>query len=466
MAERLQFHYSSKMPVSNQELYDWHMAPDAFHLLMPAWQKGTIYYDTPDLREGTKAEIRIKDGFIPIHLSAEHSRFIPGVQFEDRLTKSPFRYWKHTHRFEDIHKGESMLMDQIEYKLPLSSLSHRFVHSRIDRELRHMFRYRHAITYRELELRKRWQNFPRYQKLKSVVISGASGMVGTKLQQVLRHMGYEVIALHRSNSRFANPEHYWDPYKDIFPVKTLNALDSWAWIHLSGENIASGRWSDDKKKRIRDSRVLSTEKIGDCIKHLESKPSTFLSSSGIGIYGADVHSLKTEEDAAGSGFLAEVCQEWEAASQKISIAETRSCQMRLGVVLDPHEGALGKVLPLFKLGLGGKIGDGQQWMSWISLQEVVNGFREALFNDNLEGPINLCHPNTCQSLDYSKALANVLRKPHLVPAPQSALKLAFGEMAHETILASNRATPQKLEKAGFPFHFQNIRDTVAHILGR
>jgi hypothetical protein len=235
-------------------------------------------------------------------------------------------------------------------------------------------------------------------------------------------------------------------------------------IHLAGETIA-GRWTAAKKKAIRESRVLGTRHMAAALAGAPSPPRVFICASAIGYYGNRGDELLTEDSPPGQGFLAEACREWEAATQIAPHAGIRTVNLRLGLVLSPKGGALGKMLTPFKLGLGGKIGSGQQWWSWIHIDDIVGAVHHILHNNSLTGPVNLTAPNPARNAEFTRELASMLRRPAFFHVPEFTLRLAFGEMADETLLSSARAVPARLRATGYEFRFPTLRGSLEDLIG-
>lgn len=252
----------------------------------------------------------------------------------------------------------------------------------------------------------------------------------------------------------------WDPAKPIAPEE-VSGFD--AIIHLAGESIV-GRWTDEKKSKIRDSRVAGTAALAEALAHAKDKPQVFVCSSAIGYYGDRGSEVLNEESAPGSGFLSDVCREWEAATKAAIDAGIRTVQMRTGIVLSRTGGALGKMLTPFKMGVGGKIGDGHQWMSWIDVQDMVGAIHHILKSDLLQGPVNMVAPKPVTNAEFTKTLASVLSRPAIFPVPGFVVKLAFGEMGETVLLGGQRIEPAQLVASGYPFRFSDLRVSLENIL--
>jgi uncharacterized protein (TIGR01777 family) len=292
-----------------------------------------------------------------------------------------------------------------------------------------------------------------------ILVSGASGLIGTALVASLRSHGKQVVRLVRGNPR--TDEVLWDPLAPV-PAATVSGWD--AVVHLTGESVV-GRWTEAKKKAIRESRTVSTRNLAEAISRSDRKPRVFVCASAIGFYGNQGDELLTEASPEGQGFLPEVCSQWEAASRIASEAGIRTVNVRFGIVLSPKGGALGKMLTPFKLGLGGRIGSGQQWMSWIHLDDIVGGIHHAMQTESLSGPVNLVAPNPARNAEFTKVLASVLHRPAIFPVPEFALRLAFGKQAaDEMLLASQRVQPGKLGSSGYTFRFPELRAALENLL--
>ncbi|MGA9449259.1 MAG: TIGR01777 family oxidoreductase, partial [Candidatus Sulfotelmatobacter sp.] len=244
--------------------------------------------------------------------------------------------------------------------------------------------------------------------------------------------------------------------------QTVSGFD--AVIHLAGEGIF-GRWTAAKKSKIRDSRVVGTFNLASALAQAEDKPKVFVCGSAIGYYGNRGDEILREESAPGTGFLAEVCQDWEEATTPAVQADIRTAHVRTGIVLSPKGGALGAMLPPFKVGLGGRTGNGQQWMSWIDVRDMVGAIHHILKNDLIQGPVNLVAPKPVRNTEFATTLASVLSRPAILPLPAFAVKLAFGEMGEELLLGSQKVEASKLISSGYPFRYRELRASLKAILG-
>jgi len=294
-----------------------------------------------------------------------------------------------------------------------------------------------------------------------ILISGSHGLVGTALIKSLASEGHEILRLVRYAPSSVQ-EIEWSPDRYSIALARLEGFD--AVVHLAGESIAEGRWTDEKKKRIRESRVKGTRLLGDALANLSQPPKTFVSASAIGYYGDRGDEILTEASPPGKDFLSDVCVEWERATALASEKGIRVVNCRFGIILDANGGALKKMLPPFRMGVGGKIGSGQQWMSWIALDDVVRGIKFALANDSIRGPVNFVAPAPVTNARFTKTLGKVLSQPTLFPIPAFGVRLLFGEMADALLLSSQRVEPALLQTSNFLFQYSQLEAALRHVL--
>jgi uncharacterized protein len=296
-----------------------------------------------------------------------------------------------------------------------------------------------------------------------VAVSGSTGLVGSQVVASLSAAGHEVVRLVRRPPAPGEKVVRWDPEKGEIDAAGLGGLD--AVVHLAGENIASGRWNAARKAAIRGSRVNATRLLCETLAGLARPPKTLVCASAIGYYGDRGADVLTEESPPGTGFLAEVCREWEAASEPAARKGIRVVVLRIGVVLSAKGGALSRMLPPFRAGLGGVIGSGRQYVSWIALDDLVGIVLHALHSGELRGPVNAVAPVPVTNRELTEALGKVLSRPTLLPVPAFALRLAVGgEMADALLLASTRVAPRRLEETGYRFRFLELREALRHLV--
>ena len=296
-----------------------------------------------------------------------------------------------------------------------------------------------------------------------ILVTGASGLIGSALVSALTSTGYEVTRLVRRRAQSGEKAASWDPLAGTIDANAFEGID--AVVHLAGENIAE-RWTAAKKVNIRDSRIKGTQVLCEALARLVSPPKVLVSASAIGYYGDRGEEPLNEESAPGRGFLAEVCRAWEAATEPARQAGLRIVLSRFGVVLSPVGGALAKILPPFRLGLGGMLGSGRQYMSWIAMDDAIGAIQHAIVTDSLQGPINAVAPHAVTNQEFTKTLGKVLERPTIVPLPAFATRLMFGEMADELLLASARVQPAKLLASGYRFRYPELEGALRHLLAR
>lgn len=294
-----------------------------------------------------------------------------------------------------------------------------------------------------------------------IAIAGASGLVGTALMPALAAQGNEVTRLVRTAARAGEIE--WHPNKAEVSAVSLEGFD--IIINLAGENIAGGRWTDEQKRKIRDSRVNGTHLLSEAIAKMERKPRAFICASATGIYGDRDDEVLDEQSDSGGGFLAGVCREWEMACDLAVKAGVRVVHLRFGPILAREGGMLAKLLTPFKMGMGGKVGSGRQFISWVSLEDSVNAILLAINDESIRGPLNVVSPNPVTNEEFTKTLGHVLNRPTALAMPAFAARLAFGEMADEMLLVSQRVMPKRLAAAGFEFAHPDLESALRHYLG-
>ena len=442
-----------------EEVFAWHERPGAFARLNPPWEPVKVLRSDNSIRDGARVTISVPAGPGPLrHLrlpwTVEHRDYIEHRQFRDVQVHGPFAKWEHTHRFESAGGEETILEDRIEYALPLPLAAGTGV---VRRKLGRLFTYRHAILAQDLAL---FAALPAARPL-TVLVSGATGLVGQALEALLTVAGHRVIRLGRAGGADTIR---WDPLRGEIELPKSIRLD--AVVHLAGENIAGGTWSGARKERIRRSRVEGTRLLVAALKELPERPTRFISASAVGFYGSRGDEVLTEASTPGTGFLAGVTQEWEAEARAAEAAGMTWCSLRFGVILSPLGGALGKMLPAFLAGAGGPLGAGEQYMSWISLDDALGAIYRALIDPRCTGVINVTAPTPVTNAEFTSTLGRVLRRPTFLRVPATALKALLGELAEEALLASTRAVPERLSGLGHTFFHPELEGALRHILGR
>jgi hypothetical protein len=451
---------TSTLPVSAEEAFAWHERPGAFERLTPPWERVEVVERTGRIEDGARATLRVHAGPVSFRWVAVHQDYVQGRRFVDQQAEGPFSYWVHQHLFEPVGPAASRYTDRIEFAPPFGALGAAadiwLARPRAER----MLAYRHSMLREDLAAHARFRS----RGPLHVAITGASGMLGSALTPFLTTGGHRVTPV----TRRAEPRGAirWDPASGAIDVSAFEGLD--AVVHLAGENVGV-RWTGERKRRIRHSRTVGTRLLAEGLAALKRPPRVLVSASAMGIYGDRGDEILTE-DAVPSGppsdFMVEVGREWEAATEAARAAGIRVVKLRFGIILTPAGGALGRMLLPFRAGLGGPLGSGKQWVSWISVDDAIGAVHHALFTEELAGPVNAVAPEPVTSRTFAATLGRVLHRPALLPAPAPALRLLYGEMADTALLASQRVSSARLVASGYSFRHPRLESALRHVLGR
>jgi uncharacterized protein (TIGR01777 family) len=378
--------------------------------------------------------------------------------FRDIQQRGPFASWTHTHRFTDTPTG-ALLEDEIDFALPGQSLLPGLAENQVKKTLERVFRYRHATLRDDILLHQRCSRTPI-----RILITGASGVLGSALRPLLTTGGHEVWTLVRRSPDRRRNEIYWNPAEGQLNLAGLPPFD--AVIHLAGDNIGEGRWTREKKQRVIDSRVQGTGLIARAIAALAVKPTVFLSASAVGFYGNCLDCCMREEDRAGADFISDVCALWEHSARPAEEAGIRTVFMRIGVVLSPRGGALQRLLSTSAIGFCRGFGDGEQYISWIGINDMVGAVLHTLRCEQLEGPVNIAAPEPVTNGELMRTLAQVMRRPLLPAVPAGLLQSLYGQMASEVLLGGCRVATDKLQQSGYVFRQPSLEPALRQLLGR
>lgn len=446
--------HAQRLGASAEAVYAWHTRPGALERLTPPWEHVEIR-QANEIAEGSRVTLRIKAGPLRWHWVARHRNIVPGRQFVDEQVSGPFAHWVHSHRFSDEADGASRILERVEFAPPFGPLG-ALAGPSLRRRVSRMLRYRHQVLRDDF----RAGDWAAPRPLR-IAVTGATGLVGCALLPALRTAGHSVQRIVRS--RPTGDDIVWNVRRQELDASRLEGVD--AVIHLAGENIAGARWSAEQKARIRDSRVDGTSLLARTLASLTRKPEVLVSVSASGIYGDRRDEVLTESAESGDDFLAEVAAAWEAAARPAADAGIRVVHPRLGLVLSPAGGALERLLLPANLGAGGPLGDGRQWWSWVTLDDVVAVLRQLLERSDLRGPVNVSAPHPVRNADFAKTLGRVLHRPAVLAAPAFALRAALGEMADSLLLASQRLEPAALTGARYHFRYPELEGALRHLLG-
>jgi len=454
------FEQSTELPASAEAVFAWHARPGALERMVPPWEKVRVLERAGGLESG-RIVLEVPVGPLHRRWVAEHRVGGPGLEFTDRQVEGPFASWVHTHRFEPLGADCCRLVDRIVYRLPFGAageLAAGIVAGRLARG----FRYRHRTLADDLTALARYG----VRAPLTIAVTGATGLVARSLLPFLTTAGHRIRRVVRS---LPGPEDIlWDPAGGRLDPAALEGVD--AVVHLAGESIAGARWTDRQKRRILESRSRGTTLLAETIGRLRRPPSVLISASAIGVYGDRGDDVLTERSGLRTGpetfFVEQVGQAWEEATEPAERAGIRVVQARIGIVLTPAGGALPAMMPPFRAGLGGRMGSGRQYMSWIGIDDVVGALYHALVTESLRGPVNLTGPTPVTNALFTETLGRVLRRPTLFPVPAAALKLALGRMADELLLSSARVDPERLRETGYVFRHEELEAALRHVLGR
>lgn len=444
---------SSSLPVSVEEAFAYHDRPGALNRLIPPWESVEIEHSDNSLAVGSRVIMKTRIFGFPFRWVAEHTEYDPPNLFADTQISGPFAAWNHQHKFESA--GDySRLHDCIEYRVPFGPIGRLLGGGKARSTLETMFAYRHRLTHDDLTLQADRPS----EKLR-VAISGCSGLVGGQLRSLLTLLGHQVNPIVRSVDDNESSIAAWEDPREATRLAEVDAV-----VHLAGKSIASSRWTDKVKQEIRDSRVIKTRELCETLAGLDRKPSVLVCASATGIYGDRGDERLDEESDLGRDFLSEVAEEWESACQPAIDAGIRVVNARLGLVLSPNGGALQKMLLPAKF-CGGALGSGNQWYSWIALDDVVGAIYHAITDESIAGAVNFVSPEPITNRDFAATLASVLGRPALIPAPAFLLRTALGEMADGLLLTSTRVQPRCLLQAGYRYRFTSLREFLRYTLG-
>ena len=452
----------SRVPATAEKLFGWHENEGALIRLMPPWEKVRVVTPFQGLGDGVRVRFQVQNGPMKFEWTAEHFGYRKNELFCDRALSGPFKSFVHHHRFLAQPDGSTVLRDEVEYELPVTPLSDPIAGGFVRGKLDSMFRYRHRVMQGDVKAQLRHALPP-----SRVLISGANGLIGRQMFGYLRQAGHTVIRLVRSKSEVvAGQTILWDPMSP-FPKERLAELEGFdAVIHLAGAGIADQRWSEKRKREIRESRVQGTKHLADALCFLNQRPKVFLCGSAIGIYGNEGDALLTENSPTNSpGFLEDVARDWEGAARCLEKTGVRTVYVRTGIVLSPAGGALAKMLFPFQCNVGGVLGNGKAWMSWIALDDMLSGMEFILATEAIHGPVNFTAPCPVTNREFTHTLAKTLGRFVGPPVPTFALKTLFGEMADAALLASLRVEPQVLLNHGYRFRYPDLRSALGHVLG-
>jgi uncharacterized protein (TIGR01777 family) len=453
--------YSTDLPDhAPQAVFDWHERTGALERLTPPWGEVEVLHRTGGIRDGGEVRLRVRRGPTSFRWDLRHRDYEYGHQFRDEQTSGPLKSWVHTHRFSPRPAGGTRVEDEIDVEPPLGQAGATIGPAFLKRELSRLFRFRYRRLFTDLARHAEFRGRPRL----TVAITGASGLIGRNLTHFLTTGGHRVISLVRDSRRVAEGSIFWNPATGELDAAGLADAD--AVVHLAGTSLAAGRWTPARMRSILESRVRSTELLARTLADMPRGPRVLVSASAVGYYGDRGADVLDESAKSGVGFLAEVCRAWEEATRPAERARVRVVVLRTGVALTPAGGALGQMLLPFKMGLGGRIGSGKQYLSWIDADDLVALIVHAIYTDALSGPVNATAPHPVTNSTFTAALGRALGRPTVIPVPALAVKTIFGQLGTEALLWGQRVLPAKATKAGFRYFYEGVEESLRFQLGR
>jgi uncharacterized protein (TIGR01777 family) len=450
---------TSRLPFPAETVFAWHERPGALERLTPPWEHVQVLERSGGIEDGGYVAMKVGAPF-GVRWVARHREYVPGRQFTDEQTSGPFARWVHLHRFEPDGPTACIMTDRIEFTPPLGALGGGAARGPVRRRLERLLAYRHELLEHDLAVHAPYADRPRLR----VAVTGANGLIGRALVPFLTSGGHHVVRLVRRRARGHGVT--WDYPSGRIDSAGLEGMD--AVVHLAGENIGV-RWTRERRRLILESRVIGTRFLAEALARLRLPPRVLVSASAVGIYGNRGDEILTEASPVQGGpedFLTEVGRDWEAAAEPARTAGIRTVTPRFGIVLTPAGGALGRMLTPFRLGLGGRLGSGRQWMSWVAIDDIVGGIHHALMTESLDGAANVTAPHPVPGREFAATLGRVLGRPSLLPVPAPALRLGFGEMADVALLSSTRVLPARLQESGYEFRYPELEGALRFLLGR
>lgn len=433
------FEFRTELPVSASQAFLWHARPGAFLRLSPPWGRVEVEAASGGIENGARLVMRLGTPPLSVRWVASHRGYEEGRRFVDVQESGPFSHWTHEHVFEAAGPGRSRLLDRIDCALPFGAAGEAVGGAFVRRSLSRLFRYRGAVTVGDLSRHAPYLG----QAPLRIAITGSSGLVGTQLAAFLTTGGHEVLRIPRGRINH----------------EALEGLD--AVVHLAGESIAGGRWTEERKGEILSSRVNGTKRLAEGLSVLRTPPGVFLCASAVGYYGNRPDGTVDEAAASGSGFLADVARAWEEATAPAAAAGIRTVNLRFGVILSSRGGALAKMLLPFKLGLGGPIGDGRQGFSWIALDDAIYAIHHVIRNDGVRGPVNVVAPEPLPQREFAEALGRALHRPAVIPLPAPVVKAMFGQLGDEALLGGQFVVPAALRRSGFTWSAARLDEALS-----
>ena len=448
------FERTHEVPHSPETVFAWHTRPGAFERLVPPWEDVRVKERRGGIADGGTVVLGVRRGPVELRWEAKHTAYEEGTLFRDEQVSGPFGKWIHMHRFSPGTNCGCRVEDHVKWEPPLG-----LVTKLVEGTLRRLFAFRHERLANDLALHARY----RTDRPWTVAVTGSSGFLGRNLVHLLTSGGHRVVPVVRSRSAARDGAVYWSVERGQIDSAGLAGVD--AVVHLAGEPLVSWRWTAQKKQAIRRSRERGTALIAETVADLSPRPRVLVCASAVGFYGNRRDEVLTEKSKAGKGFLAEVCQAWEAAADPARRTGVRVAHLRQGVALSPEGGVLERMLPAFRVGIAGRLGRGSQYFPWVSMEDALGLMMHAIFTPGVKGPINVTAPLPVTNSTFTSTMGRVLGRPTIVPVPSLAVRALFGEMGRAVLLGGQRAIPAKAEESGYSFFYPALEDALRFVLG-
>jgi len=446
------FEYTSEFECSIEELFSYHERKAVVNRLIPPWDDVVVVKEPQNLIDSNAEFLVTLAPLVCFRWIAKHCDYVKNNQFKDIQLTGPFRRWEHTHLFESNENGKSYLTDRIEFEPLFSSISRIFAENMIREKLIKTFRYRHTVTKNDIDFIKKQSTNKQFV----IGVAGSSGVIGRELTSFLRLLGHTVYKIVRKIPK-QRDEIFFNLEKEEL-TNLSEPLD--IVINLAGEPISEGLWTNKKLKAIYDSRVVFTTKLIQAIKKLEKPVSHYINASAIGYYG-DRKERLSEDGSKGDGFISDLCQKWELAAKNDLFPTTI---LRIGVVLTPKGGALKQLLKFVNLNLGATLGDGEQYISWITMDDLIYGITHIL-NNRLEGVFNMVSPSPVTQKEMVDTISNKLGKVRILSLNRKTVEFIYGRLGKEVLLANNYVIPDRLNLSNYKFYFPYLESALDHLLG-
>lgn len=461
----MRFEHEVTLPHPRDEVFAWHERPGAFVRLTPPSLGRVDTEPTDGIRDGSTAVLRMSVpgtvGAAGVRWTAKHTGYQPPEKFEDVMESGPMRSWHHTHRFLDAADGGTTIRDEIDLELPAVAVGPaRAIGEKIAvRELSRVWAYRDRQLAFDLAFHAE------HTETRTIAITGATGLIGTQLTAFLRGGGHDVRRITRRDP--VGSDIQWDPDAGRLDPEALRDVD--VVIHLAGENIGK-RFTEEHKRKVLDSRVNGTRLVAQTLADLASDGRTraLISASASGYYGPDPgDEILTEGHPVGDGFVADVVRQWEDACQPARDADVRVVNVRTGIVQSPAGGQLQVQAPIFRLGGGGPLGNGRQWMPWIAIDDLLGIYAHVALRGDLAGPVNAIAPGIVRNKDYARTLGKVLHRPAVLPVPRFGPRVLFNKQGvDEFVMAGERMSSERIRDWGYRFAYPDLEDALRHVLAR